>query len=62
MDGRVWLAVPYAEKDAAKAAGARWDPQARRWYAPRPDLPVCRNGPKEPLIQLLKLSGEPKHG
>ena len=26
------------EKDQAKAAGARWDPQARRWYAPRPGI------------------------
>ncbi len=31
---RVWLDVPYEEKDAAKAGGARWDPQALRWYAP----------------------------
>ena len=31
---RVWLDVPYAEKDEAKALGARWDVQARRWYAP----------------------------
>lgn len=31
---RVWLEVPYAEKDAAKSAGARWDPAARTWYAP----------------------------
>ncbi|MFJ1751534.1 DUF5710 domain-containing protein [Kitasatospora sp. NPDC088134] len=35
---RIWLDVPFAEKDAAKAAGARWDPAARRWYAPRPGL------------------------
>ncbi|WP_116451505.1 DUF5710 domain-containing protein [Blastococcus litoris] len=34
MPERLWLDVPYAEKDAAKAAGARWDPDARRWYAP----------------------------
>lgn len=34
---RTWLDVPYAEKDEAKALGARWDPDARRWYAPRPD-------------------------
>jgi hypothetical protein len=26
---RVWLDVPFAEKDQAKALGARWDPQAR---------------------------------
>jgi len=31
---RAWLDVPYADKDAAKAAGARWDPEARRWFAP----------------------------
>jgi hypothetical protein len=34
--GRVYLDVPYAEKDAAKALGARWDPRAGRWYDPRP--------------------------
>jgi hypothetical protein len=33
---RVYLDVPYAEKDGAKALGARWDPEARRWYDPRP--------------------------
>ncbi|MDQ0991892.1 DUF5710 domain-containing protein [Streptomyces sp. V3I7] len=31
---RTWLDVGYPEKDQAKAAGARWDPMARRWYAP----------------------------
>jgi Domain of unknown function (DUF5710) len=35
---RVWLEVPYAEKEAAKRAGARWDLPARRWYAPRPGM------------------------
>lgn len=28
------LDVPYAEKDAAKALGARWDPTRRCWYVP----------------------------
>jgi Domain of unknown function (DUF5710) len=32
---RHWLDVPFAEKDQAKGLGARWDPQARRWYATR---------------------------
>ena len=31
---RVYLAVPYAEKDEAKALGARFDSEAKRWYAP----------------------------
>jgi len=30
--------VPFSDKDAAKAAGARWSPQQRRWFAPRPDI------------------------
>ena len=32
--GRIWLDVPYSTKHQAKAAGALWDPAARRWYAP----------------------------
>ncbi|WP_017594916.1 DUF5710 domain-containing protein [Nocardiopsis potens] len=35
---RIWLDVPFAEKDEAKALGARWDARRRRWYAPRPDM------------------------
>ena len=38
MVERVWLAVPFSEKDAARAAGARWDPAAQRWYALRPGV------------------------
>lgn len=34
--GRVYLDVPFAEKDQAKAAGARWDAAAKRWYDPNP--------------------------
>lgn len=29
-----YLNVSYAEKDKAKALGARWDPNRRSWYAP----------------------------
>lgn len=28
------LSVPYAQRHSAQAAGARWDPHARGWYAP----------------------------
>ncbi|MBN2752339.1 MAG: DUF1738 domain-containing protein, partial [Rhodospirillaceae bacterium] len=31
---RTYLAVPYAEKDAAKAAGARFDSETKAWYVP----------------------------
>jgi len=28
------LNVPYAEKDEARALGARWNPVKKRWYVP----------------------------
>lgn len=37
--GRVYLDVPFADKDQAKAASARWDPSAKRWYDPQPVAP-----------------------
>lgn len=36
MEERHYLTVPYKEKDAAKALGARFDPDNRRWWV-RPD-------------------------
>ena len=33
-DERTYLAVPYAEKDAAKQAGARWDKAEKTWFVP----------------------------
>lgn len=34
MNERQYLTVAYAEKDQAKALGARWDAMARRWFVP----------------------------
>ena len=34
MTARLYLSVPYAQKDEAKALGARWDPSRKRWYVP----------------------------
>jgi hypothetical protein len=31
---RIWLLVPYRDKEEAKAVGCRWDPKHKRWYAP----------------------------
>jgi hypothetical protein len=30
--GRLYLQVPYTEKDQARAVGARWDPDRRQWW------------------------------
>lgn len=34
MPERTYLAVPYTEKNEAKALGAKWDKEAKAWYAP----------------------------
>ena len=54
---RCWLDVPYAEKDAAKAAGARWDGDAKRWYAPRPGVRGLDRWVARPPLPVL-LPGE----
>lgn len=50
-----WLDVPFADKDAAKALGARWDPKRRRWYDPRPDRSsgLGRWAARPPVPELL---------
>ncbi|HEX3827246.1 MAG TPA: DUF5710 domain-containing protein [Sporichthyaceae bacterium] len=51
---RVWLDVAYAENAAAKAAGARWDGGARRWYAPAGLTTVlARWAVRPPIPELL---------
>ena len=32
---RTYLNVPFKEKEEAKKSGARWDPEVKKWYAPR---------------------------
>jgi hypothetical protein len=34
----IYLRVPFAEKDRAKALGAKWDYGMRAWYAPTPEV------------------------
>ncbi|MDO8263725.1 MAG: DUF5710 domain-containing protein [Gallionella sp.] len=54
---RIDLKVPFAEKDAAKALGARWDADRKIWYVKDvadltafmrwiPDLKAATGGPK----------------
>ena len=31
---KIYLTVPYKEKDEAKKLGARWDPDSKLWYIP----------------------------
>ncbi|MFI3136422.1 MAG: DUF5710 domain-containing protein, partial [Methylococcaceae bacterium] len=31
-DSKIYLNVPFAQKDEAKALGARWDAAQKKWY------------------------------
>lgn len=31
---KLYMNVPFAQKDQAKALGARWDPGLKKWYIP----------------------------
>ena len=35
---RVYLVVPYSEKDEARRLGAQWDPVVKRWWIGRHDI------------------------
>jgi len=54
---RIWLDVPFNDKDQAKHLGARWNPTARRWYAPRPGIPGLDQWAARPPVPDL-LPGE----
>jgi putative DNA primase/helicase len=62
VPGRVYLAVPFSEKNEAKTLGARWDKAARCWFAP-PGVdptpfgrwrqqPVSRQLPEDPRLEF----------
>jgi conjugative relaxase-like TrwC/TraI family protein len=42
---RTWLAVPYAERAAAKQAGAHFDPATKTWFAPGGEAQVADAAP-----------------
>ncbi|MEV6680836.1 DUF5710 domain-containing protein [Streptomyces erythrochromogenes] len=54
---RIWLDVPFAEKDEAKKGGARWDATAKRWFAPRPGMAELERWAAAPDVPDL-LPGE----
>ncbi|SIS85194.1 zincin-like metallopeptidase domain-containing protein [Insolitispirillum peregrinum] len=52
---RVYLQVPFKEKDAAKAAGARWDKFVQKWYAPEgADMAALAQWQKQPETAATK--------
>lgn len=57
-EARTYLAVPFEEKDEAKAMGARWDGGVRRWFVPA-DLdpePFQRWKEARPTLEVQKVA------
>lgn len=54
---RCYLDVPFDQKNDAKAGGARWDNDARRWYDPRPPTPALQRWTARPDVPEV-LPGE----
>ena len=50
---REYLAVPYDQREAARAAGARWDATAKSWY-------VGERADREALARWVPSTGEPE--
>ncbi len=59
---RIWLDVPYTQKDLAKAAGAKWDTTAKRWYAPESGMvdlePWIRGSDPTPKARFVQVAGK----
>ena len=57
---REWLDVPFDEKDLAKAAGAKWAWDEKRWYAPNPGVTELERWRAKPPISSV-LAGEDRN-
>jgi len=45
---RVYLKVPFAQKEDAKRLGARWDQESKRWFVSGDrDLPLLGGGSRQ---------------
>lgn len=55
-NNRIYLIVPYAEKEVAKAAGCRWDADKKSWYYTGADLPEALKR----FIRLLDCGTAPR--
>ncbi len=55
---RVYLSVPYDEKDEAKKYGAKWDPKKKLWYSPGEKKELTDRWPVNNSLPITDLIGE----
>ncbi len=53
---RIYLRVPYEEKEEAKQLGARWDPDRKQWYVP-PAMTVNVSKKTSKLLSMWNIGG-----
>ncbi|WP_207386052.1 DUF5710 domain-containing protein [Legionella gresilensis] len=58
---RIYLSVPYSEKEEAKQFGARWDPEKRLWYSPDGRKELTERWPFQQEESILELIGEDRY-
>ena len=49
-----YLYVPFEEKDEAKALGALYDPETRKWYAPNREEKLVKRWGKAPKVNMAR--------
>jgi hypothetical protein len=54
VTSKIYLNVPYAQKDAVKALGARWDAVNKKWYIPA-DMDISLFAQWQPQAGTLDL-------
>ena len=57
VDNRVYLQVPYEEKNEAKSMGAKWDKDKKKWYTSSDNVSALAKWSEEARI-LTELIGE----
>lgn len=52
---KIYLSVPFSEKDHAKSLGAKWDLENKKWYAPNGEQVLVDKWPgnDEPIHELI---------
>jgi hypothetical protein len=62
-NSKTYLNVPYAQKDEAKALGAKWDASNKKWYVPDSlDITLFEKWNTEALPSVTNKAKSPSSG
>lgn len=58
---RIYLSIPYSDKEEAKKYGARWDPKNKLWYSPDERKELLDKWPIANIERIKELVGEDRN-